>query len=1194
VQTTLLSIAIAIILALLSALVGPHYVDWNLHRSEIEARASRLVGLNVRIAGAVEVRLLPTPSLTLQRIEVVRPGDSGALTVRSLDIEFALGALVRGEMRASHVRLEGADIEFGLDSSGRLDWPVPTMALDPDAISIEQLNVVDSRVVLTNAVSRSRLVLERVQFTGELRSLAGPVKGNGAVTTNGHRYPYQIAAGRAGEGGGVRLRLNVDLVDLPLIADADAVISIDKGSPSFEGTLQLARPVGRDVNGIIEPWRMTTRIKGDVAAAGLEQIEFQYGPDDHRAVRLRGKANLTLGRLPRLEAELTSTQIDLDRVLELPDPVRRRPLTGIKAAIEKFVDAGQFSLPLKLNLRAENMVLAGTTLQSVRSEIRSEGNAWEVELLEFRAPGSAQVRLIGRLDADAKGLTFVGPARIEARDARAFLTWLTEPPDTVAIAAGPLRAEGRLRLSEEAIAIDRFSLDGDRMRIEEGDVSYSAPGHERPARLNAILKAADLDLDRFYALAQGVFGQSALKWPGEGDVSVVAERASVAGVEVKRADVAVRYDREAVTIERFKLDDFGGAAITLNGQIRSRTSSPQGNLTVEFNARGLDGVAALLEKIDSARAAEFRRQAERFVPAEGRAKLLVIAPAAGNGAGPVRAALTLEGSVGAYRINLQGNADDIGDSIASGNLSQVGASKLSLTARLKADDGSALIELLNIEPLVVVEKRPAQLDVNVSGTIDGEMTIVGGIAAGGLEATTTGKVRLSGDGTPTAALDVKVARANIRNPQPPAPGRPVPVLPLTVLKGQVALTNERIEFNGLEGSFAGTEVRGFLAIGRSPEQKLSGELEFGEIVLPVVIATAIGAPSESGGAARAWPSEPFDRGLLDRLNGRVTVKAGRVSLSPNLAAKNVRGVVQIEQSTLFLKDIDGSLAGGQVAGDIAFERAPDGVTLRAKVKISDADLAELIRGGPPPLSGRLTLDATLEGTGRSPIAIVGSLDGHGTFSVKGGRIRRVDPAVFDVVIRSVDQGLSTDVPRVTERIEQVLGANGLEVPQAEGAIVVAAGQARLNNLVVRSDNAELALGGSVVLADDLIDARMTLSGLGRTDGPVGIQPEIGISLKGPVDSPRRTLDVASFTNWLHLRAVEQNAKRIDLLESGRDLPPEPAVPRAPRATPPTSPFARGQRAGRNPPDSHPALPGIVRPRSLITPPLDIRPPISIR
>ncbi len=52
-QTTLLGIAIAIILALVTALVGPLFIDWNRYRGPFEAEASRLTGLQVRIAGPI-------------------------------------------------------------------------------------------------------------------------------------------------------------------------------------------------------------------------------------------------------------------------------------------------------------------------------------------------------------------------------------------------------------------------------------------------------------------------------------------------------------------------------------------------------------------------------------------------------------------------------------------------------------------------------------------------------------------------------------------------------------------------------------------------------------------------------------------------------------------------------------------------------------------------------------------------------------------------------------------------------------------------------------------------------------------------------------------------------------------------------------------------------------------------------------
>ena len=61
VQTTLLSIAIALILALLAALLGPHVVRWNDHRALFEADASRLVGIKVRVGGDIDAALLPFP-----------------------------------------------------------------------------------------------------------------------------------------------------------------------------------------------------------------------------------------------------------------------------------------------------------------------------------------------------------------------------------------------------------------------------------------------------------------------------------------------------------------------------------------------------------------------------------------------------------------------------------------------------------------------------------------------------------------------------------------------------------------------------------------------------------------------------------------------------------------------------------------------------------------------------------------------------------------------------------------------------------------------------------------------------------------------------------------------------------------------------------------------------------------------------
>ena len=60
-QTTLLGLAIAFIIALVAALVGPYFIDWNQFRPQFEAEAARIVGAPVRVAGKLDARLLPAP-----------------------------------------------------------------------------------------------------------------------------------------------------------------------------------------------------------------------------------------------------------------------------------------------------------------------------------------------------------------------------------------------------------------------------------------------------------------------------------------------------------------------------------------------------------------------------------------------------------------------------------------------------------------------------------------------------------------------------------------------------------------------------------------------------------------------------------------------------------------------------------------------------------------------------------------------------------------------------------------------------------------------------------------------------------------------------------------------------------------------------------------------------------------------------
>jgi large subunit ribosomal protein L24 len=1190
VQTTLLGLAIALILALVAALVGPHFVDWSRYRAEFETQASRMTGLTVLVNGSVEARLLPTPTLTFGQIEIARRGDSRALRARSVSLEFSLSAMMRGEWRASEVKIDGAELTAGLDATGRLDWPAPALGNELESLSIDRLDIVDSRVVFNDAASGSQLLLEKLDFRGELRSRMGPIKGEGTFEMAGNRYPFRIAANHAGDAG-MRVRLNLDPVDRPVSVDVDTLFVVERGVPSFDGTLQLNRAVGRAADGIVQPWRLSSRVRGDSIAAVLEQIEFQYGPDE-RAIKLRGDANVAFGRDPQLVMNLASTQIDLDRLIGLPEDMRKRPLLAFKTFADYFGGAQRPPMPVRLGLSIENVTLAGSVLQRVSGEVVADADSWNLEVLDFRAPGATQVGLSGRLNITPKGVAFDGRAKVEARDPRSLAAWLTDRADLQTITAGALRAEGDVKLSGDQLAIEGLTAEIDRMTME-GRVAYAWGRGEQPPRIEANLTAPDIDFDRAYALAQGVFAGTPFELPRGGSISLKLGRAAFAGVEARRADIDVQFERDVLDIKRLVVGDVGGAAVAIKGRIDSRARAPRGSLTLDLDAKALDGVATLLEKVAPQAAAELRRRAARFVPAKVQASLMVGSDVPRQAAA---AAFKIDGSAGAFKVSLQGQTDSTeGFTLETFSNSKLPASNTKLSAHLEAGDGSALVELLGLDTLIAVDKRAGRLDVTASGPLNGEMAMDGQLVAGALDVTTKGSLRLA-DG-PTAAVALKIANANVRSPRPVASGRPAETLPLS-FTGKLAYAGGTMDLSDILGRAAGAAIGGRLKIALQP-LTASGEIELGEINLPVVMAAATGSPPPGGAAA--WPAEPFERGLLGQVSGRIVVKSPHVALAPRLAVKNARAVVQLDQTGFAIKEIDGALAGGRIAGEFALWRGADGVSTRSRLQTTGADIAELVRGGPPPLSGRLTGEIELEGTGRSPVALIGSLKGGGTFSLQEGGVQRLDPAAFDAVIRSVDQGLQLDATRVRDRMDQVLSSGVLTVVRADGEFTLVGGQARAVNVKVNAQGADVGVSGSALLADDTIDARLTLSPPERPDAPAGTRPEVTITLKGATDAPKRAIDVTAFFNWLALRAVDQQSKRIDALEAAREAareaqkdqgsknqaPKEPAaasraVPSTTATTPQSPPAARPR------PTNQPPAAGSPRPQQ----PLDLRPPAS--
>src|SRR6185295_16495487 len=546
------------------------------------------------------------------------------------------------------------------------------------------------------------------------------------------------------------------------------------------------------------------------------------------------------------------------RVLALPDATRRQPLTAIKTMAEALVPMARLPVPTTLSVALESVTLAGTMLTRVNVEMKSDADGLELKALDLRAPGATQLHLSGRLGTTPAGIQFQGSTQVEANDPRAFVAWLTERTEEPSAGAGPWRLAGDVTLGSDAIAIERMKLELDRMTVA-GRVAYAWTVEDRPARLDAALTATEIDLDRVQLLAKGMLGGAAFDWPREGALSLKIGRGLIAGVEAKQADVNVKFGATGLAIEQLAVADFGGAALAVKGRIGTNAQTPRGALTLDLDARALDGVTAALEKFAPQTADRLRRSAGRLTPLVLRASLAVDPSA--TGAAAANGKFKIVGRAGAFRIAVEGDAGAAGDALKLDNLAALAGAKVNVSGRLDGDDGAALVELMGLDRFVVADKRPGRLTWTAKGAIDGEL------AAGLLGIATNGTLRLAGSPSPSAALNLKVANANLRLPRPVAAGRAPEVLS-TSANARLTWTDGILGFSGLTGTMAGTTIGGRLAVGLQQQPiTIDGDLDAGAVDLPAAIAVALGLPAQSAGATGAavsggalgpWPSEPFE------------------------------------------------------------------------------------------------------------------------------------------------------------------------------------------------------------------------------------------------------------------------------------------------------------------------------------------------
>jgi large subunit ribosomal protein L24 len=202
------------------------------------------------------------------------------------------------------------------------------------------------------------------------------------------------------------------------------------------------------------------------------------------------------------------------------------------------------------------------------------------------------------------------------------------------------------------------------------------------------------------------------------------------------------------------------------------------------------------------------------------------------------------------------------------------------------------------------------------------------------------------------------------------------------------------------------------------------------------------------------------------LNGSIAFKAQRAVFAPWLVAQGFSGVARFNGSEVVFEDIAGELGKGRLDGRLTVANGAAGLTARLRLGLAEAELGAIFPSTErPATSGRFALQTEIEGVGRSPAAFMGSLTGFGTVTLEQARLVGLNPEVFGAVVRAIELGIPTEGNRIREFVGGALDNAGLPVAKASAALTISAGQARLRDVVIKADGADVQATVNVDLAD---------------------------------------------------------------------------------------------------------------------------------
>ncbi len=536
------------VLLVAAAFLVPAVIDWTEYRERIEARVAEVSGLQLDVRGGIAVSILPEPRLRLQDVVWSDP-DGGIATVPQIEAALTLGNLLEGEARVERLSLVAPELVAGRET--RFLQATDSLLAAPLLDSLIEIEIAgaawslgqDRRLVIDRLlIERSLLggqALYRFDLLGEawLRPLSARGSLSGFGTCSG---PLSLEAQlegvlqqsrfqgewRCGEGG----------------ANVSGLLSAE--GPDLAALLALAvpqshqgqAPLAFSLDGPLA-WQSGV-LDAPSLSLGLGQQEAELRLEYRPAGELTGEV-----RVPLLN-------------LDGPD---RGGLVALAGQIEQLFR--QSLSQVSLDLLLDNWRFRDASGGRSEARLAFQDGRGSASALEVTLPNASSLSLTGNL-ALAEEASATGKLVVQSEDLRGLLLWLGVGPDLL-----PPERLRRLSLKSDFNgSLDDLRLQDLRVELDALTAQGQAAWQSDPNSADLHLSVDALNLDAYGGLGL-VEVVEALAGAISLNLALTAESVTLGGISGEQLNVAGKIGREAVTLERFSLDNVFNATLEAVGAI---------------------------------------------------------------------------------------------------------------------------------------------------------------------------------------------------------------------------------------------------------------------------------------------------------------------------------------------------------------------------------------------------------------------------------------------------------------------------------------------------------------------------------------------------------------------------------------------------------------------------------------------------